>query len=353
MARKHISIDTIAKLSGYSRATVSRVIGNYGYVSEKAWTKINAVIKEHNYHPSGVARSMVSGKTHTIGLIQTDIRNAFCSITAKAIEDVIIGHGYNLIICSSGESLEKEKQSLDLLLEKQVDGLVLSPTVDMGGKFGTIFDEIIRYNLPAVCIDRPIPAHFGIPVVTVDNHGGGYRAAKHLLDLGHRRIAVVTSTLPLPNVREREKGFYTALDEHGIGRMEGDRVEIFPTKSKTDLQCRDFSLKEPGRFTAIFATANIFNVCALKWTRKLGYSIPEDISLIGFDDLLNWEFMSPRPTVIEQPIARIGKLAAEILLRKIQEKDNREIENIVLPVTMKEGSSTRNLVPAEGAYHNR
>ena len=353
MGRKHISIDTIARLSGYSRATVSRVIGNYGYVSEKARTRIKAVIKEHNYHPSGVARSMVSGKTHTIGLIQTDIRNAFCSITAKAIEDVIIGHSYNLIICSSGESLEKEQQSLDLLLEKQVDGLVLSPTVDMEGKFGTIFDEIIRYNLPAVCIDRPIPARFGIPAVTVDNFGGGYKAAKHVIDLGHRRIAVVTSRLPLPNVREREKGFYTALDENSIGRMKGDRVEIFPTKSKTDLECKDFSLVDPGRFTAIFATANIFNVCALKWAGKLGYSIPEDISLVGFDDLLYWEFMSPQPSVIVQPIARLGEQAARILLRKIEKKDKEEDGSIVLPVTMKERYSTRKLSPAESSGRNR
>jgi LacI family transcriptional regulator len=348
MARKHISIDTIARLSGYSRATVSRVIGSYGYVSEKARNRIETVIKKNNYHPSGVARSMVSGKTHTIGLIQTDIRNAFCNITAKAIEDVIVGHGYNMIICNSGESLQKERQSLQLLLGKQVDGLVVSPTVDMEGKFGSIFDGIKRYNIPAVCIDRPIPARFGIHVVTVDNHQGGYSAAKHLLDLGHRRIAVVTSRLPLPNVREREKGFYDALEERGIGRIEGDRIEISPIQSGTEAETGALSFDGPERFTAIFATANIFSVYALRWIRMCGYSIPKDLSLVGFDDLLYWEFMSPQPSVIAQPIARIGELAAEILLREIEGRGSKMTERIVLPVTMKERASTKNLCLVEG-----
>ena len=345
MAGKQISIDTIAELSGYSRATVSRVIGNYGYVSEKARNRITAVIKENNYRPSGVARSMVSGRTHTIGLIQTDIRNTFCNITAKAIEDVIIDHGYSLIICNSGESLDKERQSLTLLLEKQVDGLVLSPTVDMNGKFGTIFNEIKRYNIPAVCIDRPIPAHFGIPAVTVDNRGGGYRAAKHLLAIGHRHIAVVTSRLPLPNVRDREKGFYHALEERGIRKKDGDRVEIFPIQDETEIECRDGCFEELKRVTALFATANIFSICALRGINKLGYSIPGDISLVGFDELLYWEFMSPQPTVIVQPIAEVGKQAAEILLRRIEKKDKKKASSIVLPVTIEERSSTRGIPP--------
>ncbi|MBN2324855.1 MAG: LacI family DNA-binding transcriptional regulator [Spirochaetes bacterium] len=348
MARKHISIDTIARLSGYSRATVSRVIGSYGYVSEKARNRIEAVIKKYNYHPSGVARSMVSGKTHTIGLIQTDIRNAFCNITAKAIEDVIVGHGYNLIICNSGESLKKERQSLDLLLGKQVDGLVVSPTVDMDGKFGSIFDEIRRYNLPTVCIDRPIPPRFGIPVVTVDNHQGGYRAAKYLLSLGHSRIAVVTTRLPLPNVRERENGFYDALEEQGIRRMEEDRIEIPPIQSGREAEGGETPFEGWGRFTAVFATANIFSIYAMRWMKKCGYSIPKDLSLVGFDDLLYWEFMSPQLTVIVQPIARIGELAAEMLLHAIEGRGPKGFERIVLPVTMEERSSTKSLCTADG-----
>jgi DNA-binding LacI/PurR family transcriptional regulator len=341
MVRKSVSIDTIAKLSGYSRATVSRVIGNYGYVSEKARKRINETIEEYNYHPSGVARSMVSGKTQTIGLIQTDIRNRFYSIIAKSIEDVIGGKGYSLIICNSDESLDRERRSFKLLLEKQIDGLIISPTFSMDGNHSTVLSKIKTYGIPAVCIDRPISQDLQIPSVTVDNYMGGYEAAKHLISLGHRRIAVVTSKLPLPNVRDRERGFYSAMAEAHIERVPGDRVELESTEAATDIGAGPPLFENMDTFTALFCTANIFSIYALRMLKKSGFVIPEDISFVGFDEISCSELMASPPTLIVQPIAEIGSKAAELVLSMVEKGKRNQNRDVILPVTMIVRSSTR------------
>lgn len=341
MVRKNISIDTIAELSGYSRATVSRVIGDYGYVSEKAREKITKVIRECNYHPSGVARSMVSGKTQTIGLIQTDIRNPFYSIIAKSIEDVIVSKNYSLIICNTDESLERERKSFKLLLEKQIDGLILSPALDENGNYSGVLSEIKTHGIPTVCIDRPVPHDLGIPSVTVDNYRGGYEAAQHLITLGHRRIAVVTSKPALPNVRERERGFYSALEEARIGPAAEHRIELDSTAGSVDNGNSSALFNRMDRFTAVFCTANIFSIYTLKMLRNSGLCIPEDLSFVGFDDISHSELMDSPPTVVVQPIAEVGSSAAKLVLRMIEKKEHEKQRDIILPVEMIVRNSTR------------
>jgi LacI family transcriptional regulator len=341
MAKNTINIDTIAAASGYSRATVSRVIRKYGYVSKEAREKICSVIEEYDYRPSSLARSMVSGKTHTIGLLLTDIRNHFYSVMAKSIENQASSMGYALIICNSDESLDKEKEYFELLMEKQVDGLIISPTIDMHMGFSDIFEKIKKRKIPCVCVDRALPPEFGIPSVLVDNYQGGYDAGKHLVNMGHNRLAVVTSKIPLPNVRDREKGFFQALKDAGIERQTGDRIELESREREIDIESQLHLFEGINKFSAVFCTANTLSFYALRILKYKGIEIPARISFISFDDLYDAELISPQPTVIVQPVSDIGTKAAMIILNKLIKKKSLPKKNTVFPVSMIIRESTK------------
>ncbi len=334
MAKNAINIDTIAAASGYSRATVSRVIRKYGYVSKEARERICSVIAEYDYRPSSLARSMVSGKTNTIGLLLTDIRNHFYSVMAKSMENHVSSMGYALIICNSDESIDKEKEYFELLMEKQVDGLIVSPTINMNRGFSDIFERIKKRKIPCVCVDRALPPEFGIPSVLVDNYQGGYDAGKHLVGLGHKRLAVVTSKIPLPNVRDREKGFFQALEDAGIERQTGDRIEIESREREIDIESQLHLFDGIHRFSAVFCTANTLCFYTLRILKYKRIEIPTQISFVGFDDLYDAELISPKPTVIVQPVVDIGTEAAMIILNKLIKKKSLPKRNIVLPVSM-------------------
>jgi LacI family transcriptional regulator len=341
MAKNTINIDTIAAASGYSRATVSRVIRKNGYVSKEARRKICRVIEEYDYRPSSLARSMVSGKTHTIGLLLTDIRNHFYSVMAKSIENQASSMGYALIICNSDESLDKERKYFELLMEKQVDGLIISPTINMQMGFSDIYEKIRKRKIPCVCVDRALPQEFGIPSVLVDNYQGGYDAGKHLADIGHTRLAVVTSKIPLPNVRDREKGFFQALKDEGIERQPGDRIELESRESEIDVESHMHLFEGIDRFSALFCTANTLSFYSLRILKYKRIEIPEQISFIGFDDLYDSELISPQPTVIVQPVSDIGTKAALIILGKLIKKKSLPKKDIVFPVSLIIRNSTK------------
>ena len=334
MRHRNISIDTIARLSGFSRSTVSRVIGNYGYASENARRTIKKIIDKYNYRPSSLARSMVSGKTNTIGLLLTDICNPFYSIVARSVENVVSKYNYTLIICNCDESLDKEQKNIELLIEKQVDGLIISPTVDENGNINHIFFDIKKYDIPVINIDRPLPEELNIPSITVDNRNGGYKATRYLMELGHRRIGIVTSKLPIPNVRDREKGYLQALHEAGVGMKNGDRIELESRENELDMSLNLNIFSKIERFTALFATTNLFSIATLRILKKMRLYIPGDISFIGFDDLHDADIMVPPPTVIAQPAVEVGTTAARIILEMIRGDKAKSINNIVLPVNL-------------------
>ena len=338
-----MNINTIAKLSGYSKATVSRYIGNYGYVSKEAKEKIKKIIEKYNYYPSNLARSLVSGKTNTIGLILTDIVNPFYSILARSIEEVLVKNGYNLMICNSDESLEKEKKNYELLMEKNIDGLIISATVDMEGNYNEIFSEIKNFEIPVVFVDRLVPANSGFDTVLVDNYKGGQEAAKFLINLKHNKIGIITSKIPLPNLRDRERGFINSLKNEDVTGITYERIELGTRIREAEWGKYYHLFKDINKFTALFCTTNILNFYTLKILKNMGIKVPDDISIIGFDDFLDAEIIDPPPTVIAQPISDIGINTGRLILSKINKK-SKSNDNIILPVKLIARQSTRNNV---------
>jgi LacI family transcriptional regulator len=186
-----------------------------------------------------------------------------------------------------------------------------------------------------------LPQEFGIPSVLVDNYQGGYDAGKHLADIGHTRLAVVTSKIPLPNVRDREKGFFQALKDEGIERQPGDRIELESRESEIDVESHMHLFEGIDRFSALFCTANTLSFYSLRILKYKRIEIPEQISFIGFDDLYDSELISPQPTVIVQPVSDIGTKAALIILGKLIKKKSLPKKDIVFPVSLIIRNSTK------------
>ena len=308
---KAASIYDVARESGVSVFTVSAVVNNKSHVGKSLREKVEAAIRKLNYRPNLVARSLAKQKTHTIGMIVPDIGNPFFPIVVRGAEDAAQKHGYNLLLCNSDDSLDKEEKSIELLLSKRVDGILLTKAAE---DFRPSLQQMIReVNTPFVLVMRTYPKLTKDAVIT-DDYRGAYEAVSHLARAGRKRIALISGPLKVSNAKERWQGFHDALKAEGLPYEEDLVIEgDYRLESGYRAGHSLFSRRPDG----IYVSNHLMTVGLLKAAEETGLRCPEDFGLVSFDDYPWLGIFRPRLTTVELPKHQLGSEAAELLIRRI------------------------------------
>jgi len=333
---KKVKLEDIANNIGVSKTLVSMVMNGHGDkngIKKETQEKVIALCKKLNYKPNQMARNLRLGKTNTIGLIVADISNTFYAKMARGVEDYCNKYGYNLIICSSDEKDAKESSIIKMLKEKQVDGLIISSTLVDNTEILALKNEHFSF----VLVDRYFPEIPHTNYVVIDNYQGAYNAVNHLINIGHQNIAML-SILPfhITSVRDRNKGYLDALLNAGINidhyllcQIPFENIEM-----GVEMEIKKI-LSYQKKVTAILAVNQNIAIAAVKALAKLNVKIPDEISLISFDDLPFFEIMNPSITAIAQPLDTICRNAVEILMNEIKNKDHTSAKKqMVLPTEL-------------------
>jgi LacI family transcriptional regulator len=315
----------IAKRAGVAPITVSRVINNSGYVSQSTRGRVEAAVKELGYVPNTIARGLRSKRTHTLALVVTDIANPYFTSMARGVEDVAGASNYTVIYCNTDESEAKEEKYANMLAQRQVDGVLLVPSC---GNAKTIkFFEANGINV--VLLDRRIPG-VGTDVVCSDSESGAYRLVKLLIGLGHKRIAIITGHEDISTSADRVTGYQRALKEADLS--DNDLIYYGAFNEQSGYEFTNQAMRKSTKPTAIFGGNNFIAIGVMKALHDMKLDIPDDVSVVGFDDLPESMFMKPFLTVARQRAYEMGKLAAELLLKRISGEIPQEHREIVLPV---------------------
>lgn len=311
------SLQEVAKRAKVSIATVSRVLNKSDKVVPETRATVEQALRDLGYRPSRVARRlrMNSGHAHLVGLIIPDIQNPFYAEIARGVEDAAYANEYALILCNSDENLEKERFYLEVMRAESVDGIVLPPFDDTD----LAVAEIVKTGIPVVCVDRS-HAKVKTDIVEVDNYQGALEGVRHLIEKGHKSIALIEGRAQVSTSRERRRGYLDALASQGIvPRRELMRAGDFKQESGRILTNELLDLRKPP--TALFVCNNLMTVGALAALHQRGLRVPTDMAVVGFDDLPWAEALDPPPTVVRQPAYDVGRQAMELLLKRIMEPD--------------------------------
>jgi LacI family transcriptional regulator len=325
MSKKRVTISSIAHEIGVSNTLVSMVLngkGNANSINKETQKRVLDKAREMNYQPNQVARGLRTGTTKTIGLIVADISNPIYSRVARIAEDYANLEGYSLFVCSSDEDENREKKLLQMLVDRQVDGIILASTL----QDPDTIQKLINQNFPIVLFDRYFD-DLECNYVGVDNETATQEAIHHLIKKGHQNIGFLTlSPKHISSLRDRKKGFQNAMENAGLEIYPNHIVELGfdDLKDKNYEKIKDFVMNNPD-MTAIFTTNNNLAVGCMDAIHQLGKRIPEDISLITFDDVELFQYTNPPLSSIAQPIEKIGEIAISSLLQQIK---SQEIKNL-------------------------
>jgi len=317
------TIHDVAKRAGVAPITVSRVINNNGYVSAEKRQRVEAAIRELNYIPNALGPSLRSKRTQTLAFVLSDIANPFWTTVVRAVEDTANKYGYHIIIGNTDESPEKQEEYLIFLLKKQVDGFLLVPASSYSSR------TLQNRQVPFVVLDRRIPDE-QIDSVYGDSLDGAYALTNHLLELGHRRIAIITGPQHVSTASDRVQGYLRALEEAGISDEAGIYWGEYIQQTGYDYAQR--LLQAVPRPTAIFAANNFIAIGVMRALRDAGVSVPEEMSVVAFDDLPEAITIDPFFTVAAQPTYELGQRATELLLSRLAGNGPEGYQEIVLPV---------------------
>jgi LacI family transcriptional regulator len=328
------TIYDVARIAGVAPITVSRVINNSGYVSPETRARVEKTIAELGYVPNRLAQGLRSKQTHTLGLVITDITNPFWTTVARGVEDATHAAGFNVILCNTDESEDKQDKYVRVLLQKQVDGFIIVPARSSDDAVSLIQ----KANVPLVVMDRKV----GILVDTVrcDSVDGAYKLVKHLIDLGHKRISVLSGSASVSTAVDRVQGYRKALKESGLPVDESLILSREFTQAAGYAMMEQIISQEP-RPTAIFAVNNFIAIGAFKALTDMNLRVPDDMSMVAFDDLPPALVMEPFLTVAAQPAYDMGHRATTLLLDRLSGELPEELQNIVLPTELIVRASTR------------
>lgn len=317
--KKPLNIGEFAKLSGVSKTTVSMVFNDDPRIPQKTKAKVLKAAKKFGYQPSMVARSLRSRRTKTIALMLPSITNPFFPHIVKGVEDMALKNGYAVVFCNFDEEIEKESLYFQMFENRWIDGIIFSGVTGDKQEINYI-EKIQEKGIPIVFIDRWLEGHFN-DVVMIDNDEATYKGTKYLLDLGHKRIGFVNGPTEIRLFAKRLKGYKKALQEHGIELDESLIVEGELSSKTTDSAVRQFLAQTPPP-TAILATTDLLAIAVLRGVQKSGLKVPEDISVMGFNDIPLASLVNPSLTTIAQPIQEMGREGFKLLVDRIERKDS-------------------------------
>ncbi len=311
------SLNDVAKLSGYSIATVSRVINGSDKVTPSTRESVEKAMESLGYLPSRVARRLrqKGGLRHLLGVILPNIQNPINAEIARGIEDIAYANRFAVILCNSDDKYEKEKFYLDVMRAESVDGVILPPNQESNAAVL----EVIEKGMPVVLVDRAIRG-VQVDTVEVDNVIGAKAAIDHLIQLGHTRIAMIAGPGSISNSRQRKRGFEKAFKEANLP-IDPELVRTGDYTQSTGRALAEELLDLTSPPTAVFASNNFMAVGALEAIHKRNLRIPEDVALIGFDDFPWAESLDPPLSVVKQPAYEVGQTAAQLLLDRLSNPD--------------------------------
>lgn len=324
---KNPTIKDVALKAGISTATVSRYLNNNGYVSKEIQEKLYNVIKELDFIPNNVAKSLKKTETKTIGIVIPDLSNVSFMDTVKAISDVATENEYQPIILSSDEDIEKENKILDVLVSKRVDGIIIASA----GSSGEKILKINNRNLPVVLLDRDAcntGDDIKVDAVVNDNFSGSYKMVNYLISLGHQKIAIITSSKSQVLINERLNGYIKALEDNNM-EVNPNYILYGDSKFESGYKLTKELIMQPLKPTAIFTVNNIMALGAVSALNEMNITIPDKMSICAFGEFKYHAVLNPDLTVVNQQPYNIGKKAAEILIKKIQNHQDWKAKKIV------------------------
>lgn len=310
------TMNDVAKEAGVSVATVSRVInGNYK-VSKSLEKKVNNAMKKLHYHPSALARSFKMQETRQIGLIIPLLDHPFFSRLAQVTEQELFRNDYRAIICNTEEDQGREIEYINLLLRQRIDGVIINSATDITDYVG----DLQAQNIPAVLIDRNVET-FDCSKVFSDNSLGGYLGMKYLIELGHRNIIIVAPFSFAEPTQHRIRGIRQAMKEFGLPERPGMFITSDDHSFDMGVKTGHELAKLSPRPTAIFALTDVTAIGIMRAFWQIGLRIPDDISVMGYDNIPLSSYVTPALSTVSQPIEEMGKTAVQMLLNHIQNPD--------------------------------
>lgn len=312
-----VSLKDVAQHANVSIATVSRAISHPDKLAPPTLLLVQQAMRDLGYKPNRVARRLrqKSGRRHLLGLIIPDIQNPFFAEMARGVEDVAYANEFAVMLCNSDEDLKKEAFYLDVMQSESVDGIILPPINDQD----PAIMRLASAGMPIVSVDRSL-VNSSLDKVEVDNRQGAYEAVDHLIKLGHRRVAMIAGRQNVSTSRERRAGYEEALKANQLSVQE-TLIRTGDNKQASGHALAEELLALSPRPTALFVSNNLMTVGAMEAIHKHGLRIPQDVAIIGFDDLPWAEALDPPLTVVRQPAYEVGRAAAELLLKRLSEPE--------------------------------
>lgn len=306
-----VTLKEVAALAGVSVSTVSRALDGKSYVSDKTRKAVQQAAKKLEYRPNALAKSLKSGSTHTLALLIPDIQNPYLPMMVRGVEDEARNRGYTLILCNTDESIEAEREYLERLKNRWVDGFIISSMREGAEHVRALKEE----SFPVVLTARYYGGEFD--TVAIDNVEAARAAVEYLLNLGNRRIAIALGNTELNVYRDRLKGYEKALNDAG---MAVDNNLIVCEKTSEAMMERIAELARKEQADAVFATSDLKAIAVMRAIADAGRRIPEDVAVMGFDDIAMGALIEPPLTTVRQPLYDIGREAARKLIAQIEAK---------------------------------
>ncbi|HZG88157.1 LacI family DNA-binding transcriptional regulator [Paenibacillus sp.] len=326
-----ITIKEVAKEAGVSIATVSRVLNGKDGIKPATKDRVEKAIMKYNFSPDQIARSMIVKESKTIGLLVPQLSNEYWATLAEVVEEALWMQGYTLLLCTSStreDSLQKEKAAIHSFIQRKVDGIIYSTSSGLNASFQAFTEQIKQYGLPIIAFDQKIQ---GMSQIYGDHLQGAMDAVKHLIQLGHRDIAYIGGPLVSP---ERELGYRNAHTIHGLAVDEELIIRGEPSFQFGSRAVRRL-LAAGKRFTGLFCGNDLIALGALQALEAEGWRVPEDVAVVGYDDIHMAGLARPALTTVRQPVEEMGRTIVERLLQAI-ETGNAPQQNchLVFPMTL-------------------
>ena len=316
MAKKRASITDLAQQLNISASTVSRALNGHSSISEATTKRVVSLASKLGYQPYNMAAGLRRGRSKLLGVIVPHIDGNFFSQVVKGIEAAASKAGYHVLICQSNEEVAHERENLDTLMNAQVDGILVS--LARTTRESKHFEKVRKHDIPLVFFDRILEGH-DVSAVVIDDRAGGYRATKHLLDQGYRRIAHFGGPQHLNIYKHRRQGYEDALREHGLP-VETELLLICDMKMADGAVGMQQMLALPKPPDAVFSASDFTLVGVLETLKERGLRVPEDVGLVGFSNELFSQLTEPKLTTIDQHCERMGQSATRLLLEIMQEQ---------------------------------
>ncbi|MCF6130094.1 LacI family transcriptional regulator [Flavobacterium sp. AS60] len=321
------TIYDIAKELNISAATVSRALNNNPKISKSTCDLVMATATKMNYKQNKLAQALKSGKSHNIGVIVPRINTNFFASVIRGIEEELYSHKYNVIICQTHEDEKREIENINMLLNAQVDGILMSVS-NMASENDRVIEKALEKKVPVVFFDRKKNIE-GVSTVTINDFGAAYTTTKHIIEQGCSKIAYLTGDRSLEIYENRFNGYKQALLDNGI-----EFTDEYVIKIKSSVEAGHSAAKKLLKLKvkpdAIFSASDFAALGAIKELKQQGYKIPEDFCVVGFGNEPFTEFMELSISSVDQCSVEMGKVAAQVFLEQVKNKDSKIEKKVVL-----------------------